>query len=305
MKSAIFSLALGSALSWLVVGCSPKVEVPSVTGFDLNTATTKLTEKGFTVVKAAGELGGPETPPGSVLRQRPAAGQSIGRSSVIELTIDDSLFLPSYLGLDLITAQAQAPTQRVQVARLEKRFTGKAPLNSVVAQSPLPNTRLLANSPIVLIIEDHIVTPNLSGLTLDEARLQIEQVGLRLGRAEPAKSAAETVVINHLPKSGQRVAPGSAIDLVLGSATAQNSQGGSAKGTLEAVVNGTKEATKVVEEVAKTASTIRDLFKGRSRPDVDGTSLTDGLGTNRFGSAGNSPTNQPTPSKKPRRIRSS
>src|SRR4030095_1631638 len=122
----------------------------------------------------------------------------------------------------LAAAQSQAQTQRVQVARLEKRFTGKSAFNSVVAQMPPPNTRLLANHAVVLTVEDHVVMPNLLGLAPEQARVELEQIGLRLGASAPAKAAAGAVVVRHNPEAGYPVAPGAAVDLTLGNVTALN-----------------------------------------------------------------------------------
>jgi len=260
MKTAVLFIAMGCALTLCLAftGCSSKVEVPPVTGLDLTNATAKLQEKGFTVANTPGEQGGPETVPGSVLRQSPAAGQPAAKGSAVQLTVDDSLFMPSFAGLDLAAAQALAQGQRLQVSRVDKRFTGRFSFNAVLSQMPQPNTRVLANSTIVLTVEEYLVVPNLLGLSPADARTQIEQAGLQPGSVRPAKPAANAIVSVQSPKPGVPVAPNTTVDLKLDTTVAQSSGGiGDLQDKGKDLVEGTRDAVDQGKDVVEgTKSTV-------------------------------------------------
>lgn len=153
MKLVIPPLVIAASLAAGLIGCSSKIEVPPVTGLDLSNATVRLSEKGFTVAAAPSEMGGPATTPGAVLRQEPASGQRAPKGSAVQLTVDDSLLLPSFGGLDINAAGALAASQQLQAPLIEKRSTGKYIINSVIDQMPAPNTRVRTNSPLTLTLE--------------------------------------------------------------------------------------------------------------------------------------------------------
>jgi eukaryotic-like serine/threonine-protein kinase len=94
-------------------------------------------------------------------------------------------------------------------------------VGTVLRQNPAPETRVDENSAVDLVVavapERVPVPDDLVGMSEDEAREAIEAVGLTVGSVTPEESedAEPGEVLETNPESGEEVAVGSAIDLVV------------------------------------------------------------------------------------------
>jgi beta-lactam-binding protein with PASTA domain len=85
----------------------------------------------------------------------------------------------------------------------------------VIAQSPEPGRLVDRGTPVDLTVRAVVRVPNLSRMSLQQARDTIEQQGLQLGRLSGAQSGERYVVRQH-PAPETAVEQGSRVDLELG-----------------------------------------------------------------------------------------
>jgi len=128
------TLWIGIAAIFAVVGC--KKSVPKVEGQDLKSATSKIEQSGFKLGSVNKIFTG-ASESGTVVSQTPAAATTLPKGSVVDLTIEESVTVPTLLGLDLMSARRAAAAQGLRVIAKNKS-TKEAPAGTVLDQLPLP-----------------------------------------------------------------------------------------------------------------------------------------------------------------------
>jgi eukaryotic-like serine/threonine-protein kinase len=100
------------------------------------------------------------------------------------------------------------------------------PKGNVIRQDPAANTQVDKGSTVTLYVSsgsDSVAVPDLSGKSQDDARTALEEAGLKVGqvttRDDPKVKADRVIETN--PKSGQNVAKGSSVSLILSSGQVQ------------------------------------------------------------------------------------
>ena len=90
----------------------------------------------------------------------------------------------------------------------------------VLRQDPQPDSRVKEGREVTLVIssgQETIEVPNVVGKSKEDAILALEAKGLTVGATAPAydETVAENQVILQAPKSGEQVAKGSSVDLII------------------------------------------------------------------------------------------
>ncbi|MEM7337339.1 MAG: PASTA domain-containing protein [Actinomycetota bacterium] len=130
------------------------------------------------------------------------------------------LTVPQLIGETRETAAAAADTNGWNLDVSEQRRDGAEP-GIVIAQDPIEGVALERGETLSITIAtgpELRAVPLLTGLTVDEAEIALDEVGLRLGTvtSQPHESVPNGVVLG--PVDGDvdlRVEPGSAVDLVV------------------------------------------------------------------------------------------
>jgi hypothetical protein len=141
-------LWIGIAATFAVVGC--KKSVPKVEGQDLKTATSKLEQSGFKLGAVSKVFTGTGES-GIVVSQNPAAATKVAKGSVVDVTVEESVTLPAFVGLDLLSALRAAGSQGLRIAGKNKP-TKDAPAGTVLDQSPLAGQRVPPGTQVELLI---------------------------------------------------------------------------------------------------------------------------------------------------------
>jgi len=136
------------------------------------------------------------------------------------LTQGGEVTVPALEGVELRAALEL--TSRDQLG-LRVKGTGYdlgTPPGHVISQDPLPGTRIKVNRIVYVIVSQgtpSVFIPNLTGLTLRRAELQLAQTGLTLGKIghSHAEEAPPGSVITHSPAPGYFVPRNSPINLLL------------------------------------------------------------------------------------------
>lgn len=206
-------LVKGSQVKVFISTGAGKTAIPNLVGMSRKQAEALLKSLEMTLV-VGGTRQDATAPEDTVLEQLPSAGTMAikGRKvSVILSAGSAGMTAPDFEGKSLKEAEDMA-----RRAGLKLVVEGpSSPQDSVVFQDPLPGDPLRDNK-VTVKTNPSVVVPNLSGLGEDEARSQLEDLGLKVGELRHINSAApEGEVVGQEPDSGMEVQPGTPVHLYL------------------------------------------------------------------------------------------
>ena len=202
------------------------VTVPSVVGQPLETATALLRGEGLTVGEVIQEPSD-EIEIGIVISQSPEAGTTQAPGAEVELTVSsgpDSVLLEDLTGrsareatvalqaLDLTVNIVEEPSNTVDVGSVIRTEPGpgEVPLGSTV-------TLVVSTGP------EAIDVPALIGLTVQDARNRVEELGLVLRVSDTQVDAGPDfvgLIAEQSPSAGATLFPGDVISVNIGAAIA-------------------------------------------------------------------------------------
>jgi len=242
----IFNIVLGT-LAMLVVALisafiamrlaihGREVAVPNLSGLTIADASQKASALGLSL-NLENHFYSADIPPGRVLAQSPAPGETVRRSWAVRIT--ESLG-PQQVAIPNVLGQSER-TASINVRRLGLDLGIIAHLPSpgepgiVIAQTPNPNADGAQSPRISLLVSvpeeteappaNIFVMPSLTGLTLASASARVAPIGMHLfedvNAFDPSapfvripKSAA--TIIAQRPAAGHRVFKGEAVHITL------------------------------------------------------------------------------------------
>lgn len=169
-----------------IVQASPVVSVPNLTGKDIELATATLRALELQVMEPRLQYS-EKVPKGRVMSQMPYAGAQVKSGRRIYLSVSrgiETVRMPSVRGLTLRDARLALMRTGLQVADVAFEFSDSVEQHRIISQSITPNTDVPAGSSVSFVISqgsNGVHTPDIRGLTLEEARAVLEQSGLVLG----------------------------------------------------------------------------------------------------------------------------
>jgi serine/threonine-protein kinase len=166
--------------------------LPDVRGETLAEAETSLAELDLTALPATQE--NHETvPPGTVISWSVPADRSLGPGDDVLPDTEVALVVssgpaqrtvPNLINMPFAEARTRLADLRLRVERLEPRFSDEIPKGSIMAQRPVPQTKVDRGSTVVVRVSkgpDLRRVPQLEGITLTRARERLRARGLRVG----------------------------------------------------------------------------------------------------------------------------
>jgi serine/threonine-protein kinase len=203
-----------------------EIEVPDLANLSLEEARAVLDRAGLSldVAKVAQEDFRPGDPV-TVLRQEPAAGQTLGAGARVTVFIPiappvgggaspdgaSASHAPRFEGLTVAEAKKLAAEQSVAL-----EFADAADESRVVTfQEPPPGDPLSPGSSVIIRVSEAAVVPNLSGLSESQARAEVEKAGLSVGTIKKSRGEVPGEVLDQRPSPGIEAVSGSAVDLVV------------------------------------------------------------------------------------------
>lgn len=208
--------ALAALLTVRLTARGTSVSVPPLAGLDVKQVKAALKEHRLELA-ITGEEWSDAAPAGCVIAQSPAAGARVKQGRRVKLTLskgseiltmpqlrelkmEDSEFLLRQLGLE-ISSLAAVPSS--------------APRRQVLAQSPLPATRVNRGSAVQILMSDGpapaaFAVPRVLGLPTRDALARLRDAGLRIAEVayETATAMAEGTVLAQEPPGGYRALAG-------------------------------------------------------------------------------------------------
>jgi beta-lactam-binding protein with PASTA domain len=212
----------------------PGVKIPDVRGITLADAAVKLGAAGLSIGKTTTQLDASKAAE-TVIAQSPLPGASVGKGDKIDLVLSRQLVqVPDLIGQSLDSAKAALKDTQLGVGETRPESAqGKAD-NTVLRESPAAGEWVNPGAKVDLVyakvsgpvvpspitpppLVAKVAVPNVVGKTLDQARSQLANSGLRLGNSTTQVTAgtAAGTVLSQSPNSGQQVARDSRVDVVL------------------------------------------------------------------------------------------
>jgi eukaryotic-like serine/threonine-protein kinase len=189
------------------------VPVPDVTGESADDATDDLRANGLTATQT--EVTSKDTAIGVVSSQNPQGGQVVATGSNVQLFVSKGTIVPNVVGLT-----PEAATDRLQrsglTARSEETPSATVPEGEVAGQDPASGQSVDPGTEVTIFISTGagVDVPRILGLTLDQAREALTDVGLLIAVDEAIPSPApRDVVVFQVPSPGTTVEEGAVVEV--------------------------------------------------------------------------------------------
>jgi len=130
--------------------------------------------------------------------------------------------VPDLTGLTRLEAEQKLDGEGLIIGEVRKRPTSRSPAGQVIDQDPAPDRQIQAGGKVDIVLAAApklVAVPPLEGLTIDEARTDLEAAGLALGGTSQANSETfpEGQIISQSPAAGDEVPKTTPVDVVVSS----------------------------------------------------------------------------------------
>ena len=203
---------------------SNEVEVPDLTGLDVEAAQAKVETAGL-VLQVADERHDPAVPSGRIIEQVPLAGSSVRRGRKVKLVLSrggEVLTVPSLVGRPVRAVDIDLRREGFVPGELARAPSYDAPSGVVLGQVPAADTSAVPQARIHRLVSDGPPTatwvmPDLTGMMRGDAERWIAMSGFRRGavrRVRMERRASDTVV-GQMPLAGYPLRSRDVVDLTV------------------------------------------------------------------------------------------
>jgi len=219
--AAVAAVAAVVVVALLAAAGSQEVVIPAVRGQDLATANNVLQGLGLRTIIAA-PVADAEVPEGSVVGTVPPAGTSLRPGEFVTLTAStgpEPIAVPGGVGLPESAARAALQEAGLTPGARVTESDDDVPAGEVLRAEPAPGTPVDAGGIVTLVVSagpEPVVLPRVIGLTADDARRELEELGLTVETTAVAGDAGR--VVDQVPDPGVSVQRGDSVVLVVGGA---------------------------------------------------------------------------------------
>jgi serine/threonine-protein kinase len=220
-----------------------EVIVPDLVGKDIVVALDLVGKKGLKL-KVTDKDYSPFIGKNAIIFQEPAADTKLKKDRTIKVVLSKGrgeIVVPNLKGENYRRAEMILSRNGLAVERIARVHSPHYPADTIIAQSPEPQSRIGRNEGIELLLSQgeppiSYLMPDLSNKYLGEAKEVMEKAGLRVGQVEYEESPGSIVstVIRQNPPYGFKVKEGDKVNLVL-----------SKEGKIEDIASGGTGATGV------------------------------------------------------------
>ena len=224
------SLVFGATLAGYLVAAlwlypaplfSESVAVPRVLELDNGEATTRLDAAGLRVRKSD-EMPHPRLPRGAVVWQDPPPYSEVGRGASVELLVSSGppeLAIPDIEGMEAPLALRVIAAGGLTVRAVDS-VANEAPKGTALATRPAAGVTRAPTEPVDLVVSSgpaNTAIPDVSGLTVPDAREKLFAAGLTVGRIMKERSdvVADGQIIRQRPAAGGLAAKDGRVDVVV------------------------------------------------------------------------------------------
>ena len=223
----IFLTAAGAAAYLtliFLIKTEDTVVVPDLVGQDVVTALELLTDLHLNT-KVTGSEYNRQFPKNFVAFQDPESGSEIKKDRDVRIILSkgaETISMPDLVALSERQARAIMEENGIFQRNLSQAYVEGIPKDHVILQSPPAGTSISRGAPVDLLASlgprpIDFQMPDLAGVSLDQALLEIERTHLVLGSIESRveKNLPRNSVIGQEPPAGYRISQRSPINLIV------------------------------------------------------------------------------------------
>ncbi len=200
---------------------SESVAVPRVLELDAAEAESRLVAAGLRV-RRVGEMPHPRLAAGTVVWQDPPPYSEVGSGAQVELTTSSGLpelAIPDIEGMDGALAMRILLAAGLQMKGVDS-VANAAPKGTALATRPVAGVTRSPTDPITLVVSAgpaNATIPNVSGMTVPDARAALFKAGFNIGRITLERSAGlpEGRILRQRPAAGGLAAKDGRVDLIV------------------------------------------------------------------------------------------
>jgi len=221
----LLGLLAGGAVVFQLYVNVPEITMPAVEGKTLEEAREILREKSIKNIQVTLNYH-PSVPQGKVISQDPPKDEKIKVTRGVTLNVSQGpeyRDVPPVVGLNVNAARIELSKHELNIADTRYDFSNDYLPETVFSQDPRAGTKLPKGSGVVLYVSKgpRPVTrqvPDLTGMTEDKVRTELEKVKLKLDENINKASSTDYFpgqVIAHNPAGGAEVQEGSAVQVTI------------------------------------------------------------------------------------------
>jgi len=187
------------------------VLIPHVEGMRFEQAQEMLFDRRLRIEKEEKVQG--KTALGTVSGQTPGADTRVPPNTEVKLSVEAGVRVPNVIGRGERDAINILQQYQLLAGTIERKITGKARRDTVLAQNPKAEKVVKVNSDITLVVEAESVTvPNVAGISSQQAKNSLFKKGLKVQFSEEIKGTARIgAVLRQYPQAGTNVELGKTI----------------------------------------------------------------------------------------------
>jgi beta-lactam-binding protein with PASTA domain len=212
----------GAQVGIVVSSGVPQVDVPSVAGVDLRTASARLSALGL-VVGQVQRANSTTYPVDVVISAFPSAGTSVSIHTPVDLVVSAgqaTVTMPDVRGASQANATSKLSALGL-VVDVGRQYSSQ-PVGTVVSQGPQGGATVPAGGTVVISVSQGpapIKIPDLAGSSPSVARTTLENLGLipiTSVEASGTTPSKKGIVIGTEPEAGESVKPGAQVTINVG-----------------------------------------------------------------------------------------
>jgi beta-lactam-binding protein with PASTA domain len=220
--TVLVCVALLSAITTIRLTIKGNEEtLPNLVGMDLNSAQALSSSLGL-VVKVEDKLFSEKYPPNRVISQLPPAGTRVKVGQHVHVLVSlgaQRVVVPNLAGSSLRVAQILAVQRGLTVGDLAEVYSDHAGDAQILAQDPPPSSGGVRSPAVNFLVSlgekpAAVLCPNFVGMTLAQARQQLESAGYKTGKVTPTPEAGvpSGTITGQSPAPGSKISPGDTFD---------------------------------------------------------------------------------------------
>lgn len=195
-KMAIAAVAfLAVVLTAFTIFGGKEVAVPDVVGKTVGEAQKALAAVNldYTVIEEFNN----KIQPGKVISQNPPGNRMVKEGRKVRIVVSKGIELvsvPNMLGKDLSSAKSALKSAKLELGNVTMRFAKGAPAATILEQSVTAPAKIPVGTAIDLIVnidKEQVIIPDLKGLTIQDAKNKLNDLGLKLSEVIRVDSEAD------------------------------------------------------------------------------------------------------------------
>jgi serine/threonine-protein kinase len=197
-----------------------EVRVPAIVGASVNSASTALADVGLALKVEHVQRPDTKVPPGRIAQQQPPPGSPARRGRSVRVWISSGgrvTTIPNLVGETARSAQLRVEQDGLTLAGVSEIRSNDYPPDTVIAQTPPPDTR---GSGVSLLVNRGdrsaaCVMPDLIGIPEAGAASVLRSAGFRVAvvAQNPYPGVPPGIVLRQEPQAGFQVTPGDTVSL--------------------------------------------------------------------------------------------